>query len=268
MFQPTYISERNYYNPTEMAGWHLVSCTGLHGIVLPDGDIACEIAMASNNREPWNLNCSEISSVSIGRFSQGYLPQIFPWDYRYYDREIVIQRALSSFVDSFIPNNIASCTGDNFARWCVTGQEIQPDSEYFGQQLVRPKKGLFILEHHGVGIDGGFVVHINKESDEVHLVSFDEFAQGYDVVPIQYKNPLSPLWARNRAINLIGLQGYDLLKRNCEHIACWCVTGEFKSDQINMGKAVGKAVATGFAAALIYYLSRDDDKNNKIDTSK
>jgi len=251
------------YNPAPIAGLHLVAHTGLHGIGLPDGRVACEIAMAPKG-QPWDVQSGRIETKSLQDFSAGYLPQIFPWDMEY-NREAVIQRALSTLgMDR--PPNIAR-TGDNFASWCVTGFELQPDTPIFGQQLAAKRqvlRGVVRYQHHGVGIDGGYVVHFNKLSGKqvVHVAPFAEFSESSDVVIMEHEKRYFPLWARNRAINMIGWRQYDLADNNCEHVASFCVTGDFKSKQVNAvktGVAVTAAIAA-VGAALAYFISREDDE--------
>jgi hypothetical protein len=234
-------------NPTICAGLHLVSRAGNHGIGLPDGRVAREIPqfhLESN----WLIIGGTVGATLMTQFAQGAAPYLFPW-LRQYDRFAVAQRAIASLGVSGLAQ-IAK-NGDNFAYHCVTGGPLHDGGSIFGQQLAA-KRYDGIYHHHGVGIEGGHVVHFNPPKSGgqqlVYIVPYADFARDDDVVIVSHPNPIPPLATRNRAVNLVGWTNYDLLSNNCEHVATWCVTGKFVSQQVEQKKSL---VAGLTAAAVV-----------------
>ena len=64
-----------------------------------------------------------------------------------------------------------------------------------------------------------------------------------------YADRLSPKETVERALQLVGRRGYDLLFDNCEHFAAWCVQGSEESRQVHLAcerlGAAGVKVAIG-----------------------
>lgn len=246
-------------NPSYCAGLHMISRSGYHGIGLPDGRVAREIPQF-HPKSNWLIIGGTIGAIPMAQFAQGAMPYLFPWQYPY-DRFAVAQRALASLGNSgFAP--IAK-NGDNFAIHCVTGGPLQSDSEIFGQQLEANRYG-GIYHHHGIGIEGGRVVHFNPPKSGgqqlVYVVPYSDFAKNDDVVIVRHPNPISPLATRNRALNLVGWTNYNLLSNNCEHVATWCITSRFVSQQVEEKKPLiaGIAIAAiGVAIATIAAMNTD-----------
>jgi hypothetical protein len=119
----------------------------------------------------------------------------------------------------------------------------------FGQHLKVPRKG---YDHHGIGIEGGYVVHFTgvangKAAARVQLDTLETFAEGAPVSAIQYARRFAPEEVVRRARSLLGRSGYNLINNNCEHLARWCMTGELRSAQ--MEKAGGSVLGVGGSAA-------------------
>lgn len=108
--------------------------------------------------------------------------------------------------------------------------------------------------HHGILHSPGYVIHFTdvrptKAHARVQLTTLEAFADGGTVEVRRYGQRVSMAEATRRADFLLGHGDYHLLLNNCEHIATWCCTGKWESEQVIQG---GGAVATpivGYAGA-------------------
>jgi hypothetical protein len=98
----------------------------------------------------------------------------------------------------------------------------------------------FFATHYGLYLSDESVIHYNSaqsdtsaEANRVIETSLAEFAAGYGVVIEEYTDlpARSPDDAEATARSLLGEGGYDLLHRNCEHLATWCRYGRAFSSQ-------------------------------------
>ncbi len=100
-----------------------------------------------------------------------------------------------------------------------------------------------VYSHHGLDRGDGTVVHLcadegaGKLTSAVRCSKMVDFAQGAEVKVMRYGERLSGEEAVARAESLLGSSGYDLFSNNCEHFACWCVTGERLSEQVRAAGA-------------------------------
>jgi hypothetical protein len=134
--------------------------------------------------------------------------------------------------------------------WCLTGQELGPDSLIWGEHLVIPFEaagGFAKAQHHAIGVDHGMVVHFKTQpsgqgigthkktllwNKHVDIGLFDEFNAGGLARKVSYESKYNTAQARrdarNRAINCFVCSerlNYSLLTNNCEHLAEFCKKG-------------------------------------------
>lgn len=95
--------------------------------------------------------------------------------------------------------------------------------------------------HHGIYIGNNEVIHYSgfandlKNEGVIEKVSLSEFAFGNKIEWVQYpkdKILYSPTEIVARAKSKLGESAYDLIENNCEHFACWCITGKSISHQV------------------------------------
>ena len=100
---------------------------------------------------------------------------------------------------------------------------------------VRRGGGLFgIVEyvHHGIYIGDGRIVEFNGEG--IGVVSKNVFFKGAkEKYIIKYNNPYPADIVVRTAKSFIGVKGYKLALRNCEHFATFCKTGSWDSYQVS-----------------------------------
>ena len=101
-------------------------------------------------------------------------------------------------------------------------------------------RGLYT--HHGIYMRNGKVIHYSGFAEfgkkgAIEETSFEEFLGGRsDLKIIEYSsnmNTYTPEQVMERALSRVGENSYNLIFNNCEHFACWCVTGKERSDQVD-----------------------------------
>jgi hypothetical protein len=106
--------------------------------------------------------------------------------------------------------------------------------------------------HHGIDLGDGTVVHARPDDPErifeggkVARTSAGEFAAGAPIRVIDDPPPrYTPDEVAERALSLVGRDGYCPVVENCEHFATWCATGERGSRQVDLlASRVGSAAA-------------------------
>ncbi len=108
--------------------------------------------------------------------------------------------------------------------------------------------------HHGIYVGADRVVHFtdvrpNKSAATVRIGVMFEFASGKPVEVVPYGRRYGGEDAAARAMSLLGHSNYALLRNNCEHVARWCVTGDFRSLQVEAGLGgAGSAMVTAGGA--------------------
>ncbi len=105
-----------------------------------------------------------------------------------------------------------------------------------GDHIYSPRVG---YTHHGIYLGSGKIIHYSGFVDGfsrgvVELTNIKNFCQrrGYGV-RLYKSRKFSHQEAVDRAYSRIGEDLYSLLLNNCEHFACWCVTGNHLSKQID-----------------------------------
>lgn len=101
----------------------------------------------------------------------------------------------------------------------------------------------FTIKHYGVLTPENTVVHASKEHGYVVESSLEKFADRGNI----HLAPLSPRISEERIrenVNQMLGQPYNLLKRNCEHVARFITGNAKKSPQL---RKAGAALAVGLA---------------------
>ena len=109
------------------------------------------------------------------------------------------------------------------------------------QVLRALRKG---FTHHGIYVGGGKVVHFAGPIPEyrqarkmrIRIDDFETFAGSRDVYCWNYNFYEGKMYSHNeiveRALEHVGEGKYNLVVKNCEHFASWCVTGKSMAFQI------------------------------------
>src|SRR5436305_442823 len=121
--------------------------------------------------------------------------------------------------------------------------------EIYGRHL-RVRRGAYW--HHAIGIGNGQVIHFtgvasSKVAARVQRDDLQTFASGGRVEIVGYARCFAPSAVVQRAMSLEGLNGYNVVGNNCEHVARWCMTSEHRSPQVE--KAGGSTLGVGGTAA-------------------
>jgi len=123
-----------------------------------------------------------------------------------------------------------------------------------GDHLLASRAG---YHHDGIDLGDGRVVHFAagpgqcKAQASVRIDTSETFRGDGTVAVRQYASAPDPAEVVERALSRLDATGYDLGFNNCEHFACWCVTGEHRSEQVvQLAATGGMAVTTGAAAAI------------------
>lgn len=96
-------------------------------------------------------------------------------------------------------------------------------------------------DHHGIYIGNNQVIHysgfaeaFNKGS--IEQTTLENFLGGRDQFTVVNYPSNKVLYTNQqiveRAYRCLGEDHYNLVFNNCEHFACWCVTGEKRSEQV------------------------------------
>lgn len=98
-----------------------------------------------------------------------------------------------------------------------------------------------LYTHHGIYIGDNQVIHYAGFAEAfkkgaIEQTSLESFIGGVDNFKIvnypSYQNIYAPEEIVHRAKSCLGEDDYNLLFNNCEHFACWCVTGKARSEQV------------------------------------
>lgn len=104
---------------------------------------------------------------------------------------------------------------------------------------LKVSRGLYI--HHGIYRGGNKVIHYAGFAEPlkkgaIEQTSLESFLGGVDNFQVvnypSYQNTYAPEEIVHRAESCLGEDDYNLFFNNCEHFACWCVTGKARSEQV------------------------------------
>ena len=105
--------------------------------------------------------------------------------------------------------------------------------------------------HHGIDMGDGTVIHfcgepLHMEGARVCRVPMEAFLQGGARLTVPYDDPgVDPERVAAEAEGLVGMEGYDLLRNNCEHFVHFFATGLRRSIQVERALKGAALVATG-----------------------
>ena len=118
-----------------------------------------------------------------------------------------------------------------------------------GDHIYVKRKAAF-YSHHGIYAGDGKVLHYTgaekeKKDPLVKITTIGDFLKGGKLRRRDYKKRLSYSETLKTAKDHLSTNGYSLVFNNCEHFACYCVTGNRKSRQVRhaMGAFVGVTLA-------------------------
>ena len=120
-----------------------------------------------------------------------------------------------------------------------------------GDHVFSHRKG---YTHHGIDLGDGRVVHYSGlagglSAGPVEIITRAVFAQGGAIHVRSYTaRKFDAATTVERALARVGENCYSVFGNNCEHFACWCITGEHTSGQCDRGVSVGAALKTAGAA--------------------
>lgn len=172
-----------------------------------------------------------------------YVPQLFT-----YNKKETLSRARTVDVTKVFKGYL-SVFGDDFVFWCMVGDNFWlyfTNSKMGSHYRMRYKEwNLISLYHHAIAIEQDCIVHFTSDRDpnnetHIHIAPFSDLKNPL-VVEYDNDNLLQRYITRNRALWVWGsggdLGGYNILTNNCEHLATWCRTGNFKSSQVRTALA-------------------------------
>ncbi|WP_434347634.1 lecithin retinol acyltransferase family protein [Myxococcus virescens] len=121
---------------------------------------------------------------------------------------------------------------------------------------LRSTRGVYT--HHGIYVGEGQVVHYagdrakDADSARVRLGTLEQFADGQPIEVVPYGTCLPPIEVVMRAHSLLGEARYNLVLRNCEHLATLAKVGVPFSTQVREVLAiVGTPLAAKMAASFM-----------------
>lgn len=107
-----------------------------------------------------------------------------------------------------------------------------------GTHLVSDKG---IYTHHGICVDINNVIHYSgfaegMQSGPVEIISLEEFLKTGNCSIKDHPNAIyNGKEASKRAKSRLNENLYSLTGNNCEHFVNWCIEGNHKSEQVDMG---------------------------------
>ena len=122
--------------------------------------------------------------------------------------------------------------------------------------------------HHGIDCGDGTVIHytgtpFRLRDAVVERCPVEDFTRGRALEVLVHEKTLDPDTIIQRAESCLGERNYHLLRRNCEHFACWCVTGREESTQVVTAARAfvtgSIVVAFGLTSAAIFAVKKARD---------
>jgi hypothetical protein len=111
---------------------------------------------------------------------------------------------------------------------------------------VRVWRGLYW--HHAICVGNDQLIEFGSGifGGVAAFVDWQTFSKGSRVELVDSGGRI----AAERAVSRLGMTGFDLISRNCEHFATWCVTGRWESSQVRV------IAATALSAAAIALVAK------------
>ena len=162
-------------------------------------------------------------------------------DVQKYRGQQIVSRALMQ--TEYSDESISFITDRNFVEWCITGEPLKEDK--WKWQAYHVKVARTGYDHHGIYLgtfDGyGVVIHYSGfakafDKGEIEITTLDEFrGDSEDIYVVDYLDS-EKIYGKfeiiDRAFSKLGENEYNLFSNNCEHFACWCITGKSNSAQV------------------------------------
>ncbi|MGD9689519.1 MAG: lecithin retinol acyltransferase family protein [Phycisphaerales bacterium] len=141
-------------------------------------------------------------------------------------------------------------TPASYAPPIFSTQRREPDpwAGFSRGEHVRVWRGLYW--HHAIYIGNGWLIEFGGGifGGDVHHVHWGMFARGEAVQRVPHAATFAAEEVAQRAESQLGLGGFDLVLRNCEHFAHWCATDRWESSQV---KTVAVVAATAVGCFLL-----------------
>lgn len=115
--------------------------------------------------------------------------------------------------------------------------------------------------HHGIYCCNDEVVHYTGFSEplkkgSIEITSLSDFLgteYEFDIVSYPISEvKLSPEEVMERALSRLHEDNYNIAFNNCEHFACWCITGKRKSAQVRSVVDTTTAITASYQALTAY----------------
>ncbi len=109
--------------------------------------------------------------------------------------------------------------------------------------------------HHGIDCGDGTVIHFDgdvfgRSAGSVLRSPVRVFASGGRVAVERHDRCADPDVVIRRAHSSLGLEGFHILRNNCEHFATWCKTGRASSAQVRNFGVILTSCACAIAAMI------------------
>lgn len=115
-------------------------------------------------------------------------------------------------------------------------------------------EGEFGFWHHGIELSNREVVHytvprtMDLSQAVIKRTCMDDFCKGGYKEEVEYPYEISCEDVEERAMSMEDVEGYNLVFRNCETFATWCMTGYGESHQVQR-TILGGCMATACVLA-------------------
>lgn len=123
---------------------------------------------------------------------------------------------------------------------------------------LKASRGLYT--HHGIYVGNGHVVHYSGLANglnkgKVELTSLIDFmGEATELKYVKYDTTI-PTYTKDevceRALKCLNENHYNIILNNCEHFACWCVTGKRESKQVQAVMQLTTTVVTLVGATIV-----------------
>ena len=190
----------------------------------------------------------EIQVMTLDNFTNYGKNMLFEYIPNFkYNQDMAVDNALSS-VDGNIYLGLRSIVGDDFVLECMVGSPAYLnvlDAMRIGYHISENRRNLFKYQHHGITIEGGYVIHfaVAENGGNKPVITMQKLEKLHNPKLVYHDDETiqSRIKARNRAllalIGVVDFHDYNLVTNNCEHFANWCKTGKHRSKQVY--KAIG-----------------------------
>lgn len=195
------------------------------------------------DQDSTNYTASTPYVQTLEEFFEGYdTYTTFAYDdIQKYRGQQIVSRALTQI--EYSDESIHFTTSQNFVEWCITGERLKEDKWEWHVHHIRAARTGY--DHHGIylgkfeGVDvvihySGFAKAFDK--GEIEITTLDEFRGDSKCIYVVDYPDSEKIYGKfeiiDRAFSKLGENEYHLFSNNCEHFACWCITGKSNSAQV------------------------------------